>query len=168
MDLIKLSASGDENYSQNPLKYIPALEIDGKTLIESIAIMEYLEETRPEVALMPKEPLKRAQVRAICGIIVAGIQPLQNIGVLNKLGNYLGEEEKKWSQHWILKGFEAIEKLLAGSAGKYCVGDEITLADCCLAPQVYNARRYEMKIKSPKVKTKFCFLDSMSNWKHFQ
>lgn len=72
-------------------------------------------------------------------VISSGIQPLQNLIVLI----YVGEEKKKeWAQHWITRGFRAVEKLLSGSAGKYCVGDEITLADCCLVPQVFNARRW--------------------------
>jgi maleylacetoacetate isomerase len=132
-------AAGD--YKLNPMQYIPALQIDGHTLIESMSIINYLEETRPEPSLLPKDFHKRAQVRAICDIIVSGIQPLQNIGVLNHMGHYLGENEKKWSQHWIIKGFTALEKILENCSGKYCVGDEITMADCCLVPQVYNARR---------------------------
>lgn len=145
VDLINLAkpVANDESvkYEANPMRYIPALEIDGHTLIESMAIMQYIEETRTQPALLPHDAYKRAQVRAICEVIVSGIQPLQNIGVLNHMGNYLGENERKWSQHWIIKGFIAIEKLLSNSAGKYCVGDEITLADCCLIPQVFNARR---------------------------
>lgn len=136
------SSAGVVTYTQNPMNYVPAIDINGKTLIESMAIMEYLEEVFPEKPLMPKDSFNRAQVRAICGIIVAGIQPLQNTSVLNKIGDLTNkEEEEKWSQHWITKGFKAIEKFLESSAGKYCVGDEITLADCCLIPQVYNARR---------------------------
>lgn len=142
VDLINLATPNETNdYKQNPMKYIPALQIDGHTLIESMAIMQYIEETRTQPPLLPNDPFKRAQVRSLCEIIVSGIQPLQNIGVLNHMGNYLGEEERKWSQHWIIKGFTAIEKLLSETAGKYCVGDEITLADCCLVPQVFNARR---------------------------
>lgn len=123
------------------MKYVPALQIDGNTLIESLAIMHYLEETRSEFPLLPQDFYKRAQVRAICDIIVSGIQPLQNIGVLNYMGNYLGEREKTWSQHWIEKGFKALETLLTDNAGKYCVGDEISMPDSCLVPQVFNARR---------------------------
>lgn len=131
-----------EDYKVNPMRYLPALVIDGHTMIESMAIMEYLEETRPEIPLMPRDPIRRAQMRAICEAIVSGIQPLQNIGVLNHMGNFMGEKEKAWSQHWITRGFRAIEELLKSSAGQYCVGDDISLADCCLVPQVYNARRY--------------------------
>jgi maleylacetoacetate isomerase len=125
----------------NPMRYVPALKIDGHTLIESQAIMQYLEETRPEIPMLPQDPFKKSQVRAICDIIVAGIQPLQNIGVLNHMGHFMGEKEKVWSQHWINRGFKAIETLLDSTAGKFCVGDDVSLADCCLVPQVFNARR---------------------------
>jgi maleylacetoacetate isomerase len=145
VNLASLATSNDnfneELKKNNPMCYVPALQIDGNTLIESLAIMHYLEETRPEISLLPQDFYKRAQVRAICDVIVSGIQPLQNIGVLNYMGNYLGEKEKAWSQHWIQKGFKAIETLLSDSAGIYCVGNEISMADCCLIPQVFNARR---------------------------
>ncbi|CRK89124.1 CLUMA_CG002607, isoform A [Clunio marinus] len=149
VDLIKLSSLNNaEVQLPSPTKFVPALEIDGHTLFESMAIMQYIEETRPHNPLLPNNPLKRAQVRAICDMIVSGIQPLQNTGVLNYIGDYLGEKEKKWSQHWIIKGFDAVEKVLRETSGKYCVGDEITLADCCLIPQVFNARRFHVDLKS--------------------
>lgn len=100
--------------------------------------MHYLEETRPQQPLLPQDPYKRCKVREICEIIVSGIQPLQNLGLLVHI-----DEEKKmdWAQNWITRGFNAIEKLLSTSAGKYCVGDEISMADCCLVPQVFNATK---------------------------
>lgn len=111
---------------------------DGHTLVESVAIMHYLEETRPQRPLLPQDVHKRAKAREVCEVITAGIQPLQNLIVLIHVGE---EKKKEWAQHWITRGFRAIEKLLSTSAGKYCVGDEITMADCCLVPQVFNARR---------------------------
>ncbi|VVC87672.1 unnamed protein product [Leptidea sinapis] len=95
--------------------------------------MHYLEETRPQRSLMPQDCYKRAKVREICEVICSGIQPLQNLIVLIHVGE---EKKKEWAQHWITRGFRAVEKLLSSIAGKYCVGDEITLADCCLVPQV--------------------------------
>lgn len=107
-----------------------------------ISILHYLEETRPGRPLLPADVIKRSKVREICEVIASGIQPLQNLTVLI----YVGEEKKKeWAQHWITRGFRAVEKLLSVSAGKFCVGDEISMADCCLVPQVFNARRYGKK-----------------------
>lgn len=112
--------------------------LDGHTLVESIAIIHYLEETRPQQPLLPQDPFKRCKVRELCEIIVSGIQPLQNLGLLV----HLSEEKKmNWAQNSIARGFDAIEKLLSASAGKYCVGDYISMADCCLVPQVFNAQK---------------------------
>ncbi|KAK8397951.1 hypothetical protein O3P69_003691 [Scylla paramamosain] len=107
---------------------------------EQISIMEYLEETYPQNPLLPKEPLLRAKVREICEVIGSGIQPLQNLSVLQKIG----DEKMEWGHYYINKGFFALEQLLAGCAGKYSVGDQVTLADCCLVPQVYNANRFKV------------------------
>lgn len=112
---------------------------DGHTLVESLSIMHYLEETRPQRPLLPQDVHKRAKVREICEVIASGVQPLQNLIVLIHVGE---EKKKEWAQHWITRGFRAIEKLLSTSAGKFCVGDEISMADCCLVPQVFNARRF--------------------------
>lgn len=143
---VKATRLGDEyrgyEVEMNPMKYIPILHIDSHVLIESLAIMQYLEETRPQPSLMPRDSYKRAQVRAICDAIASGIQPLQNTGPLHLLGKYSSKEkETEWARHWIIRGFSALEKLLLFSAGTCCVGDEITLADCCLVPQVLNARK---------------------------
>lgn len=165
---ISLIKSGGEQHCNeyrevNPMEQVPALQIgeyldcefcisyilinivsnlymyvDGHTLIESLAIMHYLEETRPQRPLLPQDVHKRAKVREICEIICSGIQPLQNLIVLIHVGE---EKKKEWAQHWITRGFRAVEKVLSTSAGKYCVGDEISMADCCLVPQVFNARR---------------------------
>ena len=109
-----------------------------------MAIIEYLDETRSqEPRLIPKDPIKRAQARAIAEIVNAGIQPYQNANVLKKIVEYQGEEKKtEWINNYLTKGFRAIEALLQKTSGKYCVGDEVTIADCCLIPQVYSANRY--------------------------
>nr|WCC58249.1 glutathione S-transferase [Pharsalia antennata] len=128
----------------NPMEQVPTLSIDGKILTESLSIMEYLEETHPQIALLPSDFGARAKVREICEIIACGIQPLQNLTVLN----YIGEEKKnEWAQHWINRGFRATEKILTTVSGKYCVGNNITLADCCLIPQVFNARRFQVDLE---------------------
>nr|QHU80065.1 glutathione S-transferase Z2 [Bemisia tabaci] len=129
----------------NPMQQVPALRIDGRTLIDSISIMHYLEETRPEQPLLPSDPADRAKVREIVSVIASGIQPLQNVGLLQLLPE---EERVQWAQRVINKGFTALEKLLANSAGKYCFGDSISIADCCLIPQVYNARRFKVDVET--------------------
>lgn len=108
-------------------------------MIESMAIMHYLDEAFPgSYPLLPQDPIKRCRVREISEVITSGIQPLQNTGVVAQFDEV---KRVEWARFWIVRGFDAIEKLLAASAGKFCVGDEITMADCCLVPQVYNARR---------------------------
>ncbi|XP_028840218.1 maleylacetoacetate isomerase isoform X2 [Denticeps clupeoides] len=126
----------------NPMQQVPAVTIDGFTLSQSLAIIQYIEETRPEPHLLPSEPKTRAQVRMICDIIASGIQPLQNLYVLLKIG----EEKIHWGQHFIQRGFEALEPILVQTAGKYCVGNEISMADLCLVPQVYNAERFKVDV----------------------
>lgn len=134
----KQTKAGDELKKINPMGFVPILQIDGKNFIESMAIMEYLEETRPEKSLMPKDALQRAKVREICSIIVSGIQPLQNI--------VIDDKDSLRAVKAINRGFGAVEHLLTSSQGKYCVGDEVTLADVCLVPQVLNARKLQVNL----------------------
>jgi len=109
-----------------------------------LAILEYLEETRPEHALLPKDAGDKAVVRAICQEIASGIQPIQNLPILNHVGG--GEKGQEWAKHWITVGFHVLEKMLSKTAGKYSFGDSVTIADCCLVPQVYNARRFKVDL----------------------
>ncbi|XP_017122700.1 probable maleylacetoacetate isomerase 1 [Drosophila elegans] len=134
------NAYTEEYRKVNPLQKVPALKIDGHTLCDSVAIMHYLEETRPQPALLPQDPVKRAKVREIVELICSGIQPLQNSSVLELIGK---EQSLKWAQHWIARGFQGLEQVLSQSAGWCCVGDDLTMADICLVPQVRNARRYK-------------------------
>lgn len=127
----------------NPMQQVPAVEIDGITLSQSLAVIQYIDETRPGPRLLPADPKKRAQVRMISDLIASGIQPLQNLYVIQKIG----AEKVQWSQHFIDRGFQALEPILKQTAGKYCVGDEISMADICLVPQVYNAERFKVDIK---------------------
>ncbi|KAG1935866.1 maleylacetoacetate isomerase [Pimephales promelas] len=122
------------------MQQVPAVTIDGITLSQSLAIIQYIEETRPQPRLLPADPKQRAHVRIICDIIASGIQPLQNLYVIQKIG----AEKVPWAQHFINRGFEALEPILKQTAGKYCVGDEISMADICLVPQVYNAERFKV------------------------
>nr|XP_033807177.1 maleylacetoacetate isomerase isoform X2 [Geotrypetes seraphini] len=127
----------------NPMQQVPSLEIDGITLSQSLAIIQYLDETRPKPRLLPEDAKKRAYVRMISDLIASGIQPLQNLMVLQKLGD---GERLGWAQSYITKGFHALEKILDCTAGQYCVEDEVSMADLCLVPQVYNAERFKVDL----------------------
>eukprot|EP00800_Vazella_pourtalesii_P019434 TRINITY_DN658_c0_g4_i2.p1 TRINITY_DN658_c0_g4~~TRINITY_DN658_c0_g4_i2.p1 ORF type:complete len:222 (-),score=38.91 TRINITY_DN658_c0_g4_i2:62-727(-) len=146
---IHLVKDGGEQFSPdyvklNQMKEVPTLIIDGHTLTQSLPIIEYLEETRPGYMVLPKNPLVRAKVREISHIISSSIQPIQNLRVLNKIGK---DGSAEWGQYWIKNGFDALEIILKGSAGKYCVGDEITMADLCLVPQFFNAGRFKVEME---------------------
>jgi len=143
--LLKKEQISDEYKLLNPMGQLPALIINGNTLTQSISIMEYLEECYPEKPILPKDPLQRAKVRELCEVISSGIQPIQNLSVLQKVGD---EGKMEWGLFWITKGFVALEQLLSKSAGKYCLGDEVTMADCCLVPQVYNANRFKVDMSA--------------------
>ena len=138
----------------NPQMRVPVLTSDrGDILIQSLAIMEYLDETHPEPPLLPKDPVARAKARALAELIACDIHPLNNIGPLRYLKNQLGQEQvaiDAWYHHWVIAGFEALEALL--DPGPYACGRQVTLADLCLVPQVYNARRLKVPLdKFPKI-----------------
>lgn len=130
-----------EHLARNPLGYVPVLEIDGVPLLESIAIIEWLEETQPEPRLLPGSALERATIRQLAEIISADTHPLQNLSA-QELHSPDPEERKRWARHWIRNGLSAYETIARRSAGIYSVGDSVTLADLCLVPQAYNAERY--------------------------
>ena len=131
----------------NPQARVPVLAAGEAVFTQSLAIIEYLEETVPEPPLLPPDPLGRARVRALAAVIAADIQPLQNLMVLNYLTAELGHDEaavRRWCRHWIGRGLGDFEALLVGGAqsGAYCHGEAPGLADLALVPQVYNARRF--------------------------
>ncbi|CAG8518657.1 21911_t:CDS:2 [Gigaspora margarita] len=128
VSLLKGEQKEEKYVEVNPYKVVPALKIDGIVLTQSVAIMEYLEETRPEKPLLPKDPHKRALVRSLVQAIAGDIQPVQNLRVLLHIES-LGGDKKEWAKHTINVGFEGVEKQLSKSSGKFCVGDEVTLAD---------------------------------------
>jgi maleylacetoacetate isomerase len=133
----------------SPSLLVPTLELDsGEHLGQSMAIIEYLDETHPEPPLLPKEPLARAQVRALAQLIACEIHPINNLRVLKYLVHDLKvEEEAKnaWYRHWVRVGLEAFERELAQlPASKYTFGDTPTLADCCLVPQIFNGKRFNV------------------------
>ena len=136
----------------NPQGRVPTLEHDGRMLTQSLAIVDYLDELWPEPALLPPTPAERARVRALAQLIACDIHPLNNLRVLQYLNRTLGQAEPArddWYRHWITDGFAALEVLLAQSSdtGRYCHGDTPGLADVCLVPQVYNARRYKCDLE---------------------
>ena len=133
----------------NPQGLVPALETDGQTLIQSLPIIEYLDETHPEPPLLPADPAGRARVRALAAIVACDIHPINNLRVLRYLSRPLGHDQatiETWYNHWIAAGFEALEGLLtaAQGTGKFCHGDRPGLADIVLVPQVVNAERYKL------------------------
>ena len=133
----------------NPQGLTPALDLgDGQILTQSLAILEWLEETRPTPAILPRSALDRATVRTMAGIIACDIHPLNNTRVGRKL-TALGADQAAiigWMQGWITEGFDALEPMVARHAGMFAFGDTPTLADCCLIPQVYSANRYQLDV----------------------
>jgi maleylpyruvate isomerase len=148
---VHLLRDGGEQHSasfrqRNPARLVPVLEDGPLTLTQSLAIIEYLEETHPTPALLPRDAAGRARVRALALGIACDIHPLNNLRVMRYLKSTLEIDDAHrddWSRHWIAQGFAALEAMLAqpGTAGDYCYGDAPTLADCCLVPQVFNAQR---------------------------
>jgi maleylpyruvate isomerase len=138
----------------NPQMRVPALKLDsGEVLTQSLAIIEYLDEVDPQPPLLPRDPVERAKVRALALAIACDIHPLNNLAPLRYLKNELGQEQSKidaWYHHWILEGFEALETMVR--PGPYAAGSEVTLADVCLVPQIYNARRLKVPLdRFPKL-----------------
>ncbi len=136
----------------NSQGFVPALELDdGSVLAQSVAIIEYLDEIHPNPPLLPAEPLSRARVRALTQAITCDVHPLNNLRVLRYLEENLSidkETRDAWYRHWVEAGFSALERWLTRDppAGRYCHGDSITVADICLVPQVFNARRFSVDL----------------------
>ncbi|KAG7390783.1 hypothetical protein PHYBOEH_006909 [Phytophthora boehmeriae] len=149
---VHLGADGGEHLKDaytdiNPNQRVPTLVVDGQAIPQSSAILEFLEETHPDKPLLPRDSIKRAQIRNVCAIIGSDIQPIQNLAVMAKATEGLPEDQRaakktEWAKFWIERGFEALEQELAKTAGTYCFGDEVTLADLYLAPQIRNANRF--------------------------
>jgi maleylacetoacetate isomerase len=135
----------------NPQGLVPALEIDGQTLIQSVSIIEYLDETHPLPPLLPLDAAGRARVRGLAAIVACDIHPLNNLRVLRYLQGSLGHDQgdiASWYNHWIDRGFRALERLLADDrrTGAFCHGEQPGLADIALVPQVVNAERYRLDL----------------------
>jgi len=129
---------------------VPTLEIDGRRLGQSMAIIEYLDELHPQPALIPLDPFERAQVRALAQSIACEIHPINNLRVLKYLSAelHVSEEDKNtWYRHWVRTGLEAFERQLALLPdATFCFGETPTLADCCLVPQIFNGQRFKVNL----------------------
>ncbi len=155
---VHLRRGGGEQYQPgfldvNPQALVPALVDDEAVLTQSLAIIEYLDETHPEPPLLPDTAVARARVRAVAQAIACDIHPLNNLRVLQYLVKDLGhgaDERDRWYRHWVEKGFAALEVALAShpATGRFCHGDQAGLADCFLVPQVYNAERFDVDISA--------------------
>ena len=152
---VHLIRGGGEQHSPdykrlNPGGRVPTLETDGHAIHQSMAILEWLEETQPRTPLLPSDPLGRARVRGIAQLIVSDIQPLQNISVTNYLrdeAHWGSEQTAAWLRHWIGRGMAAVERALDDPAtGRFCHGDSPTIADLCLVPQCYASRRFGVDV----------------------
>jgi maleylacetoacetate isomerase len=154
---VHLVKGGGEQFAagfkaMNPAALVPVLEEDdGTVLTQSLAIIEYLDETRPQPPLLPRDAVGRARVRAIALAIACEIHPLNNLRVLGYLGKTLGiaeEQRNEWYRHWVETGLASVEAMLAGDprTGSCCHGDTPTMADICLVPQIFNAQRFKARL----------------------
>lgn len=135
-----------EYLTLNPQGLVPTLVVDGTPLGQSLAIIEYLDETHPKPPLLPDQPIGRALVRGMAAIISSDIHPIGNLRVLQYLRTQFGQGDdgvNMWYRHWVSEGFVALENLaLKHGDGSHCFGDSVSIADICLVPQMYNARRF--------------------------
>ncbi|MBI4293678.1 MAG: maleylacetoacetate isomerase [Betaproteobacteria bacterium] len=148
VSLAKAEHAAPEFRGINPLGLVPALEDGGQVLSQSLAIMEYLDEAHPGPKLLPADPLDRAYVRAFSQIVACEIHPLNNLRTLKYVRRTYKLDEagvNSWYRHWIAEGFAMMESFLAANArcGRYVLRDQVSMADCCLVPQVFNAQRYD-------------------------
>ncbi|MFP2906323.1 maleylacetoacetate isomerase [Pyxidicoccus sp. 3LFB2] len=135
----------------NPMRTLPTLEWteeDGtaRRLSQSLAILEYLEARHPSPSLFPKDLFLQAKARMLAEMVNSGMQPLQNLSVLQRIKSELNADDKAWGAYWNTRGLEALEAAVKPTAGRYCVGDEVSVADICLVPQLYGARRFAVDL----------------------
>jgi maleylacetoacetate isomerase/maleylpyruvate isomerase len=153
VNLLKGEQKGAEYEAVNPQRRIPSLDIGDTVLLQSPAILEYLDEVHPDPPLLPVGAVQRAKVRAVCSIIACDIHPLHNSGTLAYLKGPLGQDQAAldaWYGHWVRAGLDAVERLL--EPGPYAFGGRVTLADVYLVPQVFNARRFNFGLEPyPKI-----------------
>ena len=150
VNLLKGEQREPEHRARNPQAMVPLLEVDGLRITQSLAIIGYLEATRPDPPLMPNDPADAAYVRALALTLACDVHPLNNLRVLKYLTGPLGQQEaakNEWIGHWVGEGFAALELLAAECAGRFLFGDAPTIADICLVPQMYNARRFNVPVE---------------------
>lgn len=153
---VHLTRAGGEQFAPafralNPEALIPVLDDDGEVLTQSLAIIEYLDETHPHPPLLPAEPVARAYVRSVALAIACEIHPLNNLRVLRYLVRTLGatdEQKNAWYRHWVEEGLAALETRInaSGRTGRYALADAVTLADVAIVPQIFNAQRFDCKL----------------------
>lgn len=146
VDLLTGEHKGEANITRNPQGLVPTVEIDGQTLTQSLAVLEYLDETR-QAGFLPEGAADRAKVRAMAYAVAMEIHPVCNLSVAKYASEHSGGEitMKGWMHQWIGPRLEALETMIAAAGrGKFCFGDTVTLADICLVPQMYNADRWEV------------------------
>ena len=149
INLAEGQQKSDDYRAVNPQGLVPMLEIDGHRITQSLAIAVYLDQTIPDPMLMPRDPADGAHVRAMAMTIACDIHPLNNLRVLKYLKGPLGHSQGEvdaWYAHWIVEGLSALEALAAPRAGAFLFGDQPTIADVCLVPQLYNARRFNVPL----------------------
>ncbi len=158
--------------TRNPQGLVPALEDGGAVIAQSLAIIEYLEETQPHPALLPAGPLDRARVRSMALTIACDIHPLNNLRVLNYLRSQLGQDEAAvdaWYRHWIAEGLRALEEEAkrASGDGRHMFKAQVTLADVCLVPQMFNARRFKCNVEPfPTLRAICAHLETLPAFAH--
>lgn len=151
VNLLDGEQKGEAYRTLNPQGLVPMLEIDGHRLTQSLAILVYLDQAYPEPRLMPADPFDGAHVRAMAMTVACDVHPLNNLRVLKYLKRELGQPQDavdRWYAHWVSEGLAALEALAAPRAGDFLFGDEATLADVCLVPQMFNARRFNVPLES--------------------
>jgi maleylacetoacetate isomerase len=150
MNLLDGDHKADDFRARNPQGFVPLLEVDGLKLTQSLAIIDWLDAQYPEPALLPADPADRAHVLALALAVACDIHPLNNLRVLKYLSGPLGQPQEArdiWYRHWVAEGLDSLEAMAArGGAGRFLFGDAPTLADLCLVPQMFNARRFNVPL----------------------
>jgi maleylacetoacetate isomerase len=150
VNLLEGDQRSDDYRGRNPQGFVPMLEVDGLRLVQSLAIIDWLDTAHPEPPLLPDAPQDRAHVLALALAVACDIHPLNNLRVLKRL-TAMGIDQQgrdEWYRHWVAEGLTAIEALAEPRAGRLLFGDSPTLADVCLVPQIYNARRFEVPLNA--------------------